>query len=1183
MSNWTPEQRKAIDTRGTNLLVSAGAGSGKTAVLVERIVSMVVDSEKPIDIDRLLVVTFTNAAAAEMRERIGAALAKLHSESPDNERLIRQSLLLGKAPIMTLHSFCLDLLRQHFYMLDLDPAFRVADEHEAQLLREEAVEAVLEDNYTDPSDAFMNLIEGFTGKHDDREVRELILRLAAFADSSPDPNTWLSEAAGDFAGERMQDAMQSYCQELCSLVCAELLSAHDCLAEAVEVAQMQDGPAHYLERLYEEMQSVAAALAVSGEGWDILRQEVLKIAFGRLPSRKVTDQDLRDRCKGHRDEAKDIVGRKLASWLTQSTADFAHGMGLAAPVVHCLVESTLRFQKRYARLKREKSLMDFADLEHFCLQLLADVNGAASPVAEQLQQRFAEILTDEYQDINAVQERIIRSLTRGDNSFMVGDVKQSIYRFRLAEPSLFIQKSHTFREAVGGEAIDLSSNFRSRRHVIDSVNYLFSRIMTEEVGEVAYDADAALKTGATFPEHPQSAPAQAQLCLLDRRSSDADDDEEQPDAATAEARFLAGEIRQLVAMGENLVYDRRLGSYRPVQYRDIVVLLRATRGFVEVFVDHFGKQGIPAFADTAAGYFAATEITTMLSLLRVIDNPEQDIPLAAVLRSPLLGLSGEELSEIRVCEEGGSLFAALGERGLVDDALGTKLRGFLATLLKWRQTARRGSLPELIWRLYRETGYYVFVGATPGGMQRQANLRALYDRACQYERTSFRGLFRFLRFIERLQESEGDLGSAKVLGESEDVVRILSVHKSKGLEFPVVFVAGLGRRFNMGDQNRSVLIHRTLGLGPHVIELDSRQRYPTLPRIIIQGRLRREALAEEMRILYVAMTRAKEYLYLVGSLAGRENKVAEWRRTVRNLTVNKRILATARTPLDWIGPAVLPAIGDSPFALQLVGPEPAMRAAAVPCEANARPLPQEGAEDMSATSEISRALCWTYPGLAVSTLAAKTTVSELKGRSADVEADPGHDLLSQLKGAVLPATGGVEVGSAVHSLLQHADFTRGADIDYLRQLRDRLVSQNTIPESVAGGIDLQPLADFFSRALGGRLSGAEKVWREVPFSMMLPLQDVYPGQEGDEKVMLQGIVDCLFVQGEQLVLVDFKTDRSLRLLPAYRSQLDLYMRAVSRLFGRRVDEAYVAFVTLRQDIRIAASERGRAAGVNQSI
>lgn len=1163
MSSWTPAQRRAIESRDTNLLVSAGAGSGKTAVLVERVIRLVTDPERPLDIDRLLVVTFTNAAAAEMRQRIGAALARLHREFPERERLARQSLLLGKASIMTLHSFCLDLLRQHFYLLDLDPSFRVADEHEAQLLREEAVESVLEENYADPDGAFTSLIEGFTGKHDDREVRELILRLAAFAESNPDPGQWLTQAAEDFADESIQETLRKHTADLCRLVSAELRSAQDYLGEAIVLAEKQEGPSHYLERLHEDQHALGHAISLADEGWDVFRTAAQNIVFGRLPSRKSADEALRDRCKELREQAKDIVNKRLSGSLAQSIADFSHGMHIAAPLVSCLVRITSAFRHRYARVKREKGLVDFADLEHFCLQLLTGEPGRPSPVAEQLQRKYAEILTDEYQDINTVQEGIIRLLSRGDNLFMVGDVKQSIYRFRLAEPSLFLEKSLAFRQSDGGEAIDLAANFRSRPEVISAVNCLFSRIMTRQVGEMDYDEDAALRAGAVYPEYPTAA-ALPQLCLLDRRGGDSEEEDAPADAVTAEARFIAREVTQLLASGDHLVYDSKLGAYRPVRYRDIVVLLRATRGWTEGFVDEFGRAGIPVFADTASGYFAATEVSTMLSLLRVIDNPEQDIPLAAVLRSPLLGLSGDELSDIRSAAKDCSFFAALNERAATDDTLGQKLQSFLDKMLVWRRAARRGSLPELIWQLYRETGYYIFAGATPGGPQRQANLRALYDRACQYERTSFRGLFRFLRFIERLQESEGDLGSAKVLGEAEDVVRIMSVHKSKGLEFPVVFVAGLGRRFNISDQSRPVLIHRSLGLGPHAVELDGRNRYPTLPRLIIQDRLKREALAEEMRILYVALTRAREYLYLVGTLPNREKKLAGWSQGSGPALLSNSLLASARSPLDWLGAALVQSAAEHTFVVREVGGA----SAAHPTLAQEKHVAEPAGVEPPGDSGVARALHWRYPHLRVSTLAAKATVSELKSRVVDLEAEPVFNLLSKIAPVVPSGNGGAELGNAVHMLLQHAEFSKASDICYLRELKDRLVEQRTLPTDLADRLDLSILAAFFDGALGQRLAAASNVWREVPFSMMIPLQEVYPDQEGDEQVMLQGIIDCLFVHAGKLVLVDFKTDRSLRLLTAYRKQLAFYLRAVERLFGRPAEEAYLAFVTLSQDIQI---------------
>ncbi|AJY76319.1 helicase-exonuclease AddAB subunit AddA [Paenibacillus beijingensis] len=1093
-STWTDDQWSAIVTEGSDVLVAAAAGSGKTAVLVERIIRKI---SADTDVDRLLVATFTKAAASEMKERIRIALEKALESAPSSEHLRRQLALLGRANITTLHSFCLDVIRRYYPLIGLDPGFRVANETESELMRIEVLDQLFEERYTEVRDggAFLKLADRYGGEKGDDKLYHLTQQLYDFSRSQPWPDHWLRQTADDF---RIPDdeelANSKWTQSLENDVKLALHGAAGSLREALALCKRPGGPDAYAVNLNEDLEAVEQLLVtVENDSWERWRDAFLsKGGFGRLKTMRGDDHDkeLQEQVKTLREQAKQIVAGLAEELFVRSSADYLAEMRNLAPLMSALAELVIDFGVRYEEAKRAKGLLDFGDLEHFCLRILRDPASTPErtvPSAAALEYRnhFAEILLDEYQDTNRVQEAIVELIAGSSpgNRFMVGDVKQSIYRFRLAEPALFLHKyksyetgddaegrpmeadgaedgrngtawrtldesagtlnvpadtSDTGRTRQPGRRIDLARNFRSRDEVVDGVNDVFRALMRETVAEMDYDTRAELVRGAEYPPAPDAAKYAVELAVIDRGSEkasaeeggtaaeedefaghDAAAKEAAADMQTAqlEARFIARRIMELKESGFT-VYDSRKHSVRPLAWRDIVILLRAQQQWSPVLIEELQQAGIPAYAELSTGYFEATEVNVMLSLLRIIDNPYQDIPLAGALRSPLFDVSAEELALIRIQAGSGAYFDAVVKAAdslFTDEATRGKLSHFLDRLERWREAARQGPVSDLIWSIYRETDYYDWVGGLVGGPQRQANLRALHDRARQYESTSLRGLFRFLRFIERMRESGGDLGTARAMGEGEDVVRIMSIHKSKGLEFPVVFVAGLGKMFNQQDVNASFLMHKDLGFGPKYVHEGLRVTYPTLPFLAVRRRMMQEMQAEELRVLYVALTRPKEKLILLGTTADAARQLQRWQSAADAVgRLPDYSIASARRFLDWLGPLALrsgmnlslvdagrgdidppPAAGGAEREAVLrnwltrVVPSPSLgtEAAAgsespeddeefrqrMQAVAELIPVPPENTD-----SEVERLLGWEYPFAAASFVAAKTSVTEMK-------------------------------------------------------------------------------------------------------------------------------------------------------------------------------------------------------------
>lgn len=1234
-SQWTDDQWKAVVSSGQDILVAAAAGSGKTAVLVERIIRKILSDKHPVDVDRLLVVTFTNASAAEMRNRIGEALEKALKADPASLHIRRQLSLLNRASISTIHSFCLEVIRKFYYLIDIDPGFRIADSTEAELLRDEVMEELFEDHYSNLENTkFFDLVDRFTNDRTDVELQNMIRKLYEFSQAHPTPNEWLKEIVEDYRVDDQTLDQTPYIPYLLTDISLQLEGAKANLEHAMDLIRMPGGPAPRAENIEADLEQIQRLLHAKNHSWTALYHEMQTLVFGRAKPVKGDEYDekLKDLVTKLRDDSKKLVEKIKEDLFSRPPESYLDNIKEMQPSIEMLVQLVIEFGERFRKVKEEKGLVDFSDLEHYCLEILRkEGNSSAelvpSEAALEYRIQFEEAFVDEYQDTNMVQESILKLVTKDaeatGNMFMVGDVKQSIYRFRLAEPMLFLSKYKRFTQSGEntGLRIDLSKNFRSRAEVLDGTNYLFKQIMGEAVGEIDYDDDAELKLGADYPESNQMA---AELFLIDKNgqeieSYDADEngedeeqmvlfDEAELETAQLEARAMAKQIKDMIS-SRFQVFDRKETRMRSITYRDIVILMRSMPWAPQI-MDEFKQQGIPIYADLATGYFDATEVRVMMSLLKVIDNPYQDIPLASVLRSPIVGLETDELAKIRTYEKNSPYYEALKsflQGTTLDDETHEKVADFYHKLESWRTRARTGSLSDLIWQLYRETYFYDFVGGMPGGKQRQANLRALYDRARQYEATSFRGLFRFLRFIERMQDRGDDLGTARALGEQEDVVRLMTIHKSKGLEFPVVFVGGLSKQFNMMDLNKKYLLDKELGFGTKYVNPKLRITYPTLPMLAIKKKMHLELISEEMRVLYVALTRAKEKLYLVGTVKDLEKQLGKWQATLQNKEwlIADHTRAGAKSYLDWIGPGLirhrdagllrtdetvdgLPADIVNHPAKWEIRTIPAVKLQKIELqeESNHEQMEaalKEGSQipvSSDALEQIEHQLTWKYPFKSAANKRSKQSVSEIKRQRESMDEHSDIAFLPKFRASsadrprfmqqksLTPA----ERGTAMHMVMQHINLNESINEDAVREQIQKMVHNELLTQEQADVIDVASILGFFESGIAKRMLTAENVRREVPFSVAIPAAEAYAdwSDEQQENVLIQGVIDCIFEDDKGIVLIDYKTDtitgkfRSFEdakpeLEDRYRVQLELYSKAIEHIWRKPLTERYLYF------------------------
>lgn len=1256
-ARWTKEQQQAIITRHCNLLVAAAAGSGKTAVLVERIIRIITNEESPVDIDKLLVVTFTNAAAAEMRERIGDAIAKALDKNPNSKTLQRQLTLLNKASITTMHSFCLNVIKNNFHRIDLDPNFRIADSTEETLLKNETLQELFEECYAENennSDSdFLRLVESYGGGRDDLKLQELVLNLYEFVISGPWPKRWLIEASEDFnAAEDFDFGKSKWGKIIIESIKVDLLGARGLIYKGMDMIKDSKGLEPYGETLQADLDYVNYLYSQCDGSWEKIYNAFMDSDFIKqktLPRKAEYDKELSEKFKEFRTKKiKPAVNNIKKDTFKFKPEEIGPKLRQIYPLMKCLAELVLRFDEEYKKKKRERGLLDFSDLEHLTLNILTSVdeNGEIVPseVALQFRKYFDEVLVDEYQDSNNVQEVIInmvsRKLADNHNVFMVGDIKQSIYRFRQADPGLFLEKYENYSREEGAEnrVITLYKNFRSREEVIDGVNYIFKTVMSKTVGELEYTDEEALNLGADYKSLEDSeaivgGPVELHLIEKvestemeafedneesgDKAGTEEDIEEEDLDNIQLEARVVARRIKELMVEAEGKsfkVFDKTIDSYRPVQFKDIVILLRATKDYAPVFVEELGIQGIPVYADTGSGYFDTIEIRTMMSLLQIIDNPLQDIPLIAVLRSPVFAFTPEELIDIRLMDKKLPFYQAIKmyaeNTESKDEVLKKKVEDFIRVLEKWRNKALHMPIDELIWYLYTETGYYGYTGAMPGGVQRQANLRILFERARQFEQTSYRGLFNFVNFINRLRTSSGDMGSAKILGENENVVRIMSIHKSKGLEFPVVILAGSGKNFNRMDLKRNILFHQELGIGPDFVDPERRITYPTIVKLALKGKINLETMSEEMRILYVAFTRAKEKLIITGSVKKLEKTCASWwDRTEKDSDkVPEYSILKGNSYLDWIGPAVAKHV-DGKLIRDLAGAQEFEKGILTDDKshwvvkawnkfdiieqkdehsvenAEAERVTCENLEELiddKPTSEykeeIHRRLSWKYKYMEASRIPAKFSVTELKrlanaGGMDDSQASnmftpkllKKPKFLEEKKGL-----SGAERGTIVHFVMQHLDLRMVSDYNAIADQVRNMVKKEQLTEEQAMSVNIKSIVGFFNSPLGSRMLSVKDfdrdLRREIPFYMKLKSTDVHEDLPKDlyekEITLLQGVIDCYFREKDGIVLLDYKTDYATEenmeeIKQRYEKQIYYYAEALRRITGEEVKEKYL--------------------------
>ena len=1250
---FTADQKKAIETRGQNILVAAAAGSGKTRVLVERIISQV--RAGTLSLDRILVLTFTKAAASEMRERIEAALNAEIDVIVENggaleevAALERQRVLLTGADISTFHSFCQRLIQSHIDATEIPPTFRIASEQEIRLLKNDVFEQMIESEYENAAagdpEGFLSFSDAYGGvKGDDEKLQGEILALHAFSLSQPSPVTWLAAQGNEptDAPYWARDGFQTLADELehsLSQVCANYAAAIELLKSGgndlrTAAAKCLEALAHN-RGIYEDLQAELNGFvnAKQDSAWEafLAQAAAAKKARKNIPRKAVEDYDPEVGAR-----LKKLTEKVHAPWdgciarLPATAQELCDTENAANAAIRQYVRLTTAFHNAFQQKKFERGILDFSDLEHTALELLCrdpkqlqedPTVAAPTEIADELRAHYDAIMVDEYQDTNGLQEGILRQIARENNRFIVGDVKQSIYRFRLADPSLFQHTYEAYRDdSAEGELVTMSENFRSRAEVLEPINEIFSQIMSKEAVDIAYDIHARLNPGRVFAEPTKgtslAGPLEINLLRADY-SADAEGEEERK-AFEIEAHFIARRIQKLKSEGYVL------HNGHAVQNKDIVILLRGAKERAGILLDALRKENIPAYADDTAGYFEASEIRMMLSLLAVLDNARQDTPLTAVLVSPMVGMTMEDMAELRIHTPLGGIYdiltGATGE-GLSDD-LTVKAANALERIRHWRRCALVQSVPELLRLLYRETGYYDYVGGLPGGILRQANLRMLIDRAADFERTNERGLFRFLRYIDALKRRSTDLSVARTLGESEDVVRIMTIHRSKGLEFPIVFLANISGAFNTQDTRGDLLYHAHEGIGLRVYEnsMTGRQKYDTMSRRKIKGVIQRETMAEEMRILYVAMTRAQEKLILTGTLnitrTGkdaleqlRENCI-KYAKTEDTVFPKEAILG-AKCYLDWIG-LVLMRHPDGAVLFDDAD-EIALRP---PTNEKARfdlRLPHEDVhvpQDLSEESDdsvlsavradeplpagkdadrVAAVLGWVYDLRGTAQIHAKTSVTELKRQQAAEEAaialflpaisdsvdtpwewEVPRFLRSSEQEHLTP----MERGTAMHTVMQQLDLSDIANISAIECQLDQLVEKGILTEAERVIIDIGNIWTFVSSKLGRRMRAAKAVYRELPFGRLLPAHRYFAeATDEDDQIFLQGIIDVLFEEENgDYILLDYKTDRKISAATArerYQFQIDLYCDAVETILGKEVKERYLFLLDTGREVRL---------------
>ena len=1212
---WTNEQLQAIQEKDSNILVAAAAGSGKTAVLVERIIHKIIDEQ--MDIDKILVVTFTNAAASEMRERILEAIYKKLEENPENVHLQRQIILLNKASICTIHSFCLDVIHNHFYEIDLPSNFKIADTAEIDLLKQEVLDDLFEQKYTENDKNFIELLENYTNYRGDETLQELVLKIYKFIQSSPFPIKWLQEKL---------ELLKIEDKDISQTIWGDLII--QTVEEDIQESIMQLEAVKSKIALYPEMTKFYQTISEDiinlqdlqkYNSWDELYIKLLNFNFCKWPVDKKVTNDLKEDSKEIRDKVKKHIKEKTAKLLSCSQEQAVKDLKIITPILEKLSNLVTEFTKNFAEKKKEKNCIDFNDIEHFALKILLDENNNPTEVAKKYKEKFEEIAIDEYQDSNLVQEAILTSISKGNNIFMVGDVKQSIYKFRQARPELFLQKYDEYKNKEektqeDNLKIQLFRNFRSRQNILNITNLVFESIMSKELGDINYNENEYLNYGANYPEPEEikNYAGIAELDIIDLKEDESitafegkEDEEEQErvEDDVLEAKFVANKIQELLN-SDYMVFDKKQG-YRKIRPKDIVILLRATSNLSPIYEKELSDLELPVFSDTSGTYLDTVEIQTILSVLKIIDNPLQDIPLVVVLRSSICNFTDNDLITIRLTDRNCNFYEALIKTRLICDGdLKDKIESFLERLEKWKSISQYMPLDEFIWQIYLDTGYYQYVGLLPNGAMRQANLKTLFEKAKQYEKASFKGLFNFIQFIDKLKKQNGDLASAKLIGENEDVIRIMSIHKSKGLEFPVVFLCNSHKKFNMQDLNDNILLHQDIGFGPTIMDTTRKIKYSSIAKDAIKLKMKQETLSEEQRILYVALTRAKEKLYITGrskdfnKYVQDKNKILEMYET-ENIKLDAKLMKKANSYLDWImyvylfnqgrtitlkgeqyklSDIITLNVSNKKDLLKTLAKEEVVEQ--IDLKGKIEQILKNKSEEENKKSEqaLKELLEWKYDYIVDTTLPTKSSVTKIKQEKIKLE-EMIKGIESEeveYKKSYTPKfmqedkkISNAEKGTLVHLCIQRLDEKKDYESKDIQNMILNLVEKEIITQNEADAIDVNLIYQYTKSQLFEELRQAKEVHKEQPFYINIPAKDVVSEAGNSKKnILVQGIIDLYYIdKNDNLVLIDFKTDyisqepnAKEKILDKYKVQLEIYKTALEQALGRKVNKTALCLV-----------------------
>lgn len=1194
---WTKEQQEAIDYRGENILVAAAAGSGKTAVLVQRIIQKITDTEHPVGIDEILVLTFTDAAASEMKHKIADAVRAELAKKPFDKHLRRQNLLMGSAMISTIHSFCMSVIRSNIHHTQLPAAFGIISEDENALLLSQALDIALEKFYAniDRDSSFRQLALGYGGMKNDSALRGMTLSLYRFSESMEQPVKWLNQAVRQFRCAKNAESFTassfvSYLLEEAEKSVADILQLYDTIIERVESELPAD---HKMQGFFvpEREQFLAVQIAAEQKDYEGVCCALNRLVFDRFPSaggKNVAPEikAAQEEIKSLRDLAKDLAGA-LQKEFSISYQDAADRMKLTYPQLRTFKNLLLMVRRLHIKMKREKNYLDFSDLEHETIHLLSDAQGKPTPVARTLSEKYEEILVDEYQDTNHVQDAIFRLISREEkNIFMVGDMKQCIYKFRHAVPTLFSDKYERYsKKDESGHLICLRKNFRSRENVVNTVNEIFRKIMSRRVGDVNYTSEEYLVRGADYyPQLNDESGFAAELLLTDI-SIDDKKSLSAADSLVYEARCIARRIREMTDGAEVMVTDKQSGEPRAAEFRDIVILARQTKGVSSVLEDALQREGIPSYSASGQAYLSTREVLTALSFLQITENPRQDIPLLAVLRSPVFDFTAGELAEMRANHPNGTFYEAVQNAAPQNE----KALAFLRTLEQFRTDAPHIAVDAMLWRLYRELGYYRIIGTMDNSVIRLANLRLLYERAAEFERSNPQGgITRFLAYIDAVRNGKKDMAAARVLGENDNVVRILTMHKSKGLEFPIVFVAGLSKKFNTEDIKKSILWNSELGFGLDCVDTERRIKYPSLPMHVLKMKINRDLRSEEMRLFYVALTRAKEKLILSTSVTLQKKS----RKKIAFLPNGAPIPAFTHNiscMRDWL----LPALAAHPDAelLREYMPAPIQKEHPFPLRVTISAwsdldkditvtVHKQNSIAPTQTAEVPEDLIsrleYKYPYRAYGNIPIKLSVSEIKQRQ--MPEGEHVPLLNTLIDKNLKKTEevtGTERGVITHFVIQHMDDEKTASLEQIQQQLEQMTADGMISQSQQEAVSAESLFRFYQSDIGRRMKAANRQ-KEYKFYMEIPAQDIFPdaAKEAENRnILLQGVVDCFFEEDDGLVVLDYKTDRvseeyAAQAAQRYSEQLKYYADGLSKIFQKPVKKKYIYFLHCSKTIEL---------------